>query len=123
MSNRRLPIDAETRGRRRQYLAHLRFAYDRTDLVVTADKEFNKAALSFGRPACKSRTRDFLAMRRLLPDVYLEVDQRVGRSPLAIWTVLRPQHSTIANSNDPGEQQPGVTVDFVAVDQFIDPDL
>jgi hypothetical protein len=107
-------VTAEARGKLRQVKQELVILYSRLE------REFPKlqtlAADFVARGSVKGRVRAFTKLDRLLSrhaalcDLNLEPP-----APLALWAALKPRGAVLLNSEDPGQQQDCIAVNYLMV--------
>jgi hypothetical protein len=107
-------VSAETRGALRLLKQQLAADYARLEALLP--RLCVLAGEFVARGSAKGRQRVFAKLDRLIsPYASLSDLQLEQPTPLALWAVLRPREAVILNSDDPGEQQDCVAVNYLLV--------
>jgi hypothetical protein len=108
-----IPIDTVSRGRLRRWKCELEKKSARLDRFIS---ESTRAAGDFGRCGAVGRERAFRKIDRGLTAAGAGLNKAwLGKDPFAIWSTLRPRIPVLAETEDPGEQQPCVAVEYIAL--------
>jgi hypothetical protein len=112
-----VPIDAETRGRRRLYKAKLSERYRRLDRAFHAPAISTDANAFSIRRNVIGRNRAFTRLATAFggAGAVLEGVRLTGRHPMAVWAVLKPRDSMITNADD----DPSLSQDCVMVNYLV----
>jgi hypothetical protein len=118
-----VPIDAETRGRLRQFKMELAKRYGRLERLIDAPTglvdDANDIAM---RSSVMGRQRAFDRVRRALAvtGAALEGVRLDGGDPIAIWSILRPRIAVAVDPDDPAKAQDCITVNYILAGRLPD---
>ena len=115
LNERRVPIDAETRGKLRLWKAGLATRYAYLDRLVSNNTLDDDASAIALRGSITGRQRAFDRIRRaILPSgAILEGLRLHGKHPIAAWSILRPRVGVAVDPDDPSYDQNCITVNYL----------
>jgi hypothetical protein len=111
-----VPISAEARGKLRVLKQNLARQYDAVDRTPDVMAEDIKSFAFRGSPVGRVRAFDRIATRMAQAGARLEHRQLQGKTPWALWAVLKPRGAVVVNA-DPatGEAQRCIVVEYFIV--------
>jgi hypothetical protein len=110
-------IDAEARGRLRRWKAQLRQRYRVIDRMAAAE-QMSPDVVAFalrGSPTGRQRAFARLNSNLTTAGAVLHTVRYEGRSPIAVWAILKPRTSVAIETEDPRLTQDCITVNYILV--------
>jgi hypothetical protein len=111
--DRRLPIDADTRGKLRLWKARVSIAANEIEATTARLAKDSSIIKAFVHKRGKGRQRAAAKLRRIFRLAHLDGLRDHGDEPLILWSYLRLSGTIFAAPETPGEEQPCACIHYI----------
>lgn len=111
----KVPIDAEARGKLRQWRRLLATNYAAIDSIIRSIKQPVVEDFMFKSGKGRRRVFDRLNAQLCRHGAQLQALRLDGKQPLALWAVLKPRRAVTVNALEQRDEQPCVCLNYLLI--------